>query len=125
MENEILGYVVCHTCKSPKAIKQGKGKRKAFVHGRCQCGPDTRTGAAMQAEMNAYQSLEEVEAEIEALTAPKPEVAPVVNQGESKLDQESQSEIQSKPISTAKCVGAGAVLGLVFGGVFKVFKAVA
>ena len=121
MENEILGYVVCHTCKTPKAIKQGKGKRKAFVHGRCQCGPDTRTGAAMQAEMNAYKSLEEVEAEIEVSTAPKPEVTPVVNQGESNPNQ----EIQSKPISTAKCVGAGAVLGLVFGGVFKVFKAVA
>jgi hypothetical protein len=125
MDNEILGYVVCHTCKSPKAIKQGKGKRKAFVHGRCQCGPDTRTGVAMQAEMNAYKSLEEVEADIEALTAPKPEVTLVANQGESNPNQESQSETQSKPISTAKCVGAGAVLGIVFGGVFKVFKAVA
>lgn len=125
MENEILGYVVCHTCKSPKAIKQGKGKRKAFVHGRCQCGPDTRTGAAMQAEMNAYKSLEEVEADIEALTAPKPEVTLVANQRELNPNQESQSETQSKPISTAKCVGAGAVLGLVFGGVFKVFNAVA
>ncbi|KJY93973.1 MULTISPECIES: hypothetical protein [Vibrio] len=125
MENEILGYVVCHTCKTPKAIKQGKGKRKAFVHGRCQCGPDTRTGAAMQAEMNAYKSLEEVEAEIEALAAPKPEVAPVVNQRESNPNQESQSETQSKPISTAQCVGTGAMIGLVFGGVFKVLKAVA
>jgi len=127
-ENEILGYVVCSTCLTPKAIKQGKGKRSAYVHGRCECGPDTRTGKAMQAEMKGFKSLADIELEIETikngkpkLNEPKPELQsepkPVVNQ--------SQPDSESKPIGTATCVGIGAVTGFVLGGLFKVVRGVA
>lgn len=128
-ENEILGYVVCSTCLTPKAIKQGKGKRSAYVHGRCECGPDTRTGKAMQAEMNAFKSLEEVQSDIEKLKAPKPEAKPIVNQGEFKPNPEPtpkpNTDTESKPIGTAACVGIGAFMGLVFGGLVKTIKVVA
>nr|AKN36557.1 hypothetical protein [Vibrio tasmaniensis] len=128
-ENEILGYVVCSTCLTPKAIKQGKGKRSAYVHGRCECGPDTRTGKAMQAEMNAFKSLEEVQSDIEKLKAPKPEAKPIVNQGEFKpnpeLTPKPNTDTESKPIGTAACVGIGALMGLVFGGLVKTIKVVA
>ncbi|MGF1716118.1 hypothetical protein L4D08_14675 [Photobacterium chitinilyticum] len=120
-ENEILGFVVCRTCLNPKAIKQGKGKRAAFVHGRCECGPDTRTGKAAQVEMKAFKPLEEVQSEIEVLKAPKPEVNPVVKEVVSKPNQDTES----KQMGTAACVGIGAVMGLVFGGLVKTLKMVA
>lgn len=61
-----LGFVVCATCEDLKSIKQGRGKRKNFVHGRCACGPDTRTGAKAQIELRAFKPLEIVKAAIAA-----------------------------------------------------------
>ena len=61
-----LGFVVCGTCEDLKSIKQGRGKRKNFVHGRCVCGPDTRTGAKAQIELRAFKPLEMVKAAIAA-----------------------------------------------------------
>lgn len=124
-ENEILGYVVCRTCLNPKAIKQGKGKRAAFVHGRCECGPDTRTGKAAQVEMKAFKPLDEIQSEIEVLKAPKPEVKPVVKEVVSDPEPKPNQETESKPMGTVACVGIGAVMGLVFGGLVKTFKMVA
>ncbi|WP_210473928.1 hypothetical protein [Vibrio crassostreae] len=118
-ETQILGYVQCRTCSQPKAIKQGKGKRAAFVHGRCECGPDTRTGKAAQAEMKAFKSLEEVQADIEAINNPVVEAQPMA------IEPEKETESKPKPITTVKCVGIGAVLGLFFGGVIKTIKVVA
>lgn len=66
-----LGYVVCMTCEEPKGIKQGKGKRSKFVHGRCACGPDMRTGKKAQQELTAFKPLDEVKALI-AQTLIKP-----------------------------------------------------
>lgn len=120
-ETEILGYVVCRTCLNPKSIKQGKGKRAAFVHGRCECGPDTRTGKAAQMEMKAFKPLDEVKSEIEALKTPKSEVNQVVNEVVSKPNQDTES----KQMGTVACVGIGAVMGLVFGGLVKTLKMVA
>ncbi|SHO55118.1 hypothetical protein [Vibrio quintilis] len=124
---DILGYVVCRTCQQPKAIKQGKGKRAAFVHGRCECGPDTRTGKAAQAEMKTFQPLEVVQAQIEAMKQPEPEPQPesLPVQTEKQTESETKPEPQSKPVTTVKCVGIGAVLGLVCGGIIKTIKAVA
>lgn len=131
-ENEILGYVVCRTCMTPKAIKQGSGKRAAFVHGRCECGPDNRTGKPAQAEMSAYKSLEEVQTDIEAIKANR-----LAKQAQSQSQSDSESDCQSKtntidnqkseskPMGTAACMGLGAVFGLVFGGLIKTIKAVA
>lgn len=122
--SEILGYVHCHTCNTPKAIKQGKGKRSAFVHGRCECGPDTRTGVAAQAEMKAYKSLEAVEADIEALAKPKEtESKPI--QTQSQPEKQTIQETESEGVSTTGCVGIGALLGLLVGGAVKLVKAVA
>jgi len=61
-----LGFVVCGTCEEPKSIKQGRGKRKNFVHGRCICGPDTRTGRAAQVELSAFKPLDVIKAVIAA-----------------------------------------------------------
>lgn len=138
MENEpeILGYILCKTCNEPKAIKQGKGKRKNFVHGRCSCGPDTRTGAAAQRELRAFKPLADVQLEI----APKPilkEPKPNVTENKPNTDgKHSVSEPESKPnpkpnteteseMGTMACVGVGSVVGLVFGVIIKSLKAVA
>ncbi|WP_337969466.1 hypothetical protein [Vibrio pectenicida] len=121
MEKEILGYVTCRTCMTPKAIMQGSGKRKEYVYGRCECGPDNRCGKPAQLEMKGFKTLEEIQADIEVLTHPKPEPQsepkPIVN------EQKPHSE--SKPMGTAACMGIGAVTGFVLGGMIKVFKAVA
>ncbi|MCC4774990.1 hypothetical protein AB4077_19300 [Vibrio cyclitrophicus] len=124
-ETQILGYVQCRTCSQPKAIKQGKGKRAAFVHGRCECGPDTRTGKAAQAEMKAFKSLEEVQADIEAINNPVVEAQPMAIEPEKETESKPKNETEPKPITTVKCVGIGAVLGLFFGGVIKTIKVVA
>ncbi|WP_017191177.1 hypothetical protein [Vibrio harveyi] len=125
MEKEILGYITCRTCMTPKAIMQGTGKRERYVYGRCECGVDNRTGTAAQSKMKRVKPLEEIQEEIEALNQPKvepkqepqPEPKPVVNQ--------PQPDSEPKPMGTAACVGIGAVTGFVLGGVFKVLKAVA
>lgn len=125
MEKEILGYITCRTCMTPKAIMQGTGKREKYVYGRCECGVDNRTGTAAQSKMKGVKPLEEIQAEIEALNQskaepkpePQPEPKPVVNQ--------PQPDSEPKPMGTAACVGIGAVTGFVLGGVFKVLKAVA
>ena len=118
MGSDILGYVVCTTCLEPKAVKQGTGKRKAYVHARCSCGPDPRTGAKAQSELKAYKPLEEVEAEIEALKKPKPEPEAKT---EPKTEAKPEPKTEAKPEpkkeggDLKKCVGIGAVLGLIFG----------
>ncbi|WP_050937704.1 hypothetical protein [Vibrio harveyi] len=117
MEKEILGYITCRTCMTPKAIMQGTGKRERYVYGRCECGVDNRTGTAAQSKMKRVKPLEEIQEEIEALNQPKVEPKPVVNQ--------PQPDSEPKPMGTAACVGIGAVTGFVLGGVFKVLKAVA
>ncbi|MCC4238151.1 hypothetical protein LL266_16805 [Vibrio anguillarum] len=126
MDDEILGYVVCKTCMKPKSIKQGKGKRKAFVHGRCECGPDTRTGAAAQVELKAFKPLAEVEAEIEALKQPKPEpVSKPIPEPKPEPVEPKPTETKTEPMGTVTCVGVGAVTGLIFGAIIKSLKAVA
>ncbi|MEZ8102213.1 hypothetical protein [Vibrio bivalvicida] len=128
MEKEILGYITCRTCMTPKAIMQGSGKRKEYVYGRCECGPDNRCGKPAQLEMKGFKSLADIELEIETIKngkptlnepkpEPQPEPKPVVNQ--------PQPDSEPKPMGTAACVGIGAVTGFVLGGVFKVLKAVA
>lgn len=124
-ETQILGYVQCRTCSQPKAIKQGKGKRAAFVHGRCECGPDTRTGKAAQDEMKAFKSLEEVQADIEVINNLVVEAQPKSVEPEKETESKPKNESEPKPITTVKCVGIGAVLGLFFGGVIKTIKVVA
>ena len=135
MENkaEILGYILCKTCKESKSIKQGKGKRKNYVHGHCACGPDTRTGIAAQAELKAFKPLADVESDIAAL------VAPAVNSNVTAIipNQKgihAEKQIEPKPnmdtasdaeMGTIACVGVGAVVGLIFGGLIKSIKAVA
>ncbi|HHX8575390.1 TPA: hypothetical protein ACVO35_004160 [Vibrio alginolyticus] len=129
MEKEILGYVVCRTCLTAKAIMQGSGKRAAFVHGRCECGPDNRTGKPAQIEMKAFKPLDEVDAEIEAMKQPKPEPKPepqsepkpIVNKPEQITNPDSESD----GVGTMACVGIGAVCGLAFGGLVKALKMVA
>ncbi|NAW67652.1 hypothetical protein [Photobacterium halotolerans] len=132
-----LGYIVCHTCKEPKAIKQGSGKRSRFVHGRCSCGPDMRTGAAAQAEMKAYLPLEEVQAQLLAInTESEPKDEPNLTPSETKpvIEPETKSkpiegqfipkdEPEPKPMGATVCVGAGAVAGLILGYVFKSVRA--
>lgn len=88
-DEPILGYVVCPTCKTLKAIRQGTGKRSAYVKGRCECGPDNRTGKAAQAEMSAYVPLREAEVKLNALLNPKD--TPVV-ESESKTDLPNGSQ---------------------------------
>ncbi|RSD30338.1 hypothetical protein [Vibrio pectenicida] len=128
MEKEILGYITCRTCMTPKAIIQGSGKRKEYVYGRCECGPDNRTGKPAQLEMKSFKPLADIELEIKTikngkpkLNDPKPEPQsdpkPVVNQ--------PQPDSESKPMGTAACMGIGAVTGFVLGGMIKVLKAVA
>lgn len=125
-ETEILGYVLCKTCNQPKSVKQGKGKRARFVHARCSCGPDTRTGAAAQAELSKYKPLAEVEAEIGQQNKPNEE-RNIVDIKPNR-DLQKPDEIQVKKtgeISTAASVGVGVVAGLFFGGLIKLIKVVA
>ncbi len=125
MEKERLGYITCRTCMTPKAIMQGSGKRKEYVYGRCDCGPDNRTGKPAQLEMKGFKSLEEIQAEIEVLNQPKPEPITEPQPEPKPVVNEPQPDSESKPMGTAACVGIGAVTGFVLGGMFKVFKAVA
>lgn len=134
-QSETLGYVACSTCLTPKAIKQCNGKRSAFVMGNCECGADQRTGKAAQAEMNRFKPLEQVQSELEVLKAPAPLVVsePLETQTPDpiKPNEQTQSKpletenAEPKPMSTAACVGVGALVGLVFGGIIKTIKAVA
>lgn len=125
-ETEILGYIKCNTCNEPKAIKQGKGKRQKFVHGRCACGPDTRTGVAAQAELSAFKPLAVIQREIDTQFNEKDECNIVEIKPNS--DPQKKDEEQSKnkgEIGTVASVGAGVVVGLFFGGLIKLIKVVA
>lgn len=136
-ETEILGYILCKTCKEPMAIKQGKGKRKNYVHGRCACGPDTRTGLAVQAEFRKFKPLADVQSDIAALAIPaiKPNVTEFIpNPKGINAQKETETKPNLKPntetendaeMGTIACVGVGAVVGLIFGGLIKSLKAVA
>lgn len=127
---DILGYIECNTCKDPKAIKQGKGKRKNFVHGRCQCGPDTRTGVAAQTELNAFKPLDIVKALIAAKQLPpvkpnneqsKPNTNAINEQSQTEskpnadMGSKPNDEPESETLNLSKCVGLGSIIGLVFG----------
>jgi len=137
MDNEktVLGYIVCHDCMTPKAIYQGSGKRIKYVYGRCTCGMDNRTGKSAQEKMSTFKPLEDVQAEIEAIKANKlakqtqsepqskdnNEPQPQGNQPQSVVIPDSES----KPIGAATCVGIGAFLGFLCGGIIKTIRAVA
>ncbi|WP_211677912.1 hypothetical protein [Moritella sp. 36] len=127
---DILGYIECKTCNDTKAIKQGKGKRSRFVHGRCKCGPDTRTGVAAQNELSAFKPLDIVKALIAEKQLPpanpnneqsKPNTNGINEQ--SQTESEPNTDEQYKPnnepeneaLNISKCVGLGSVIGLVFG----------
>ncbi|MDC5702968.1 hypothetical protein [Vibrio europaeus] len=125
MDKEILGYITCRTCMTPKAIMQGSGKRKEYVYGRCECGPDNRCGKPAQLEMKGFKPLEDIQAEIEALNQPKAEPKPEPQPEPKPVVNQLQPDSEPKPMGTAACVGIGAVTGFVLGGVFKVLKAVA
>ncbi|WP_120511976.1 hypothetical protein [Photobacterium salinisoli] len=133
----VLGYIVCQTCKEPKAIKQGTGKRSRFVHGRCSCGPDMRTGTAAQVEMKAHLPLEEVQAQLLAMNTvsePKDEPNLTPSEPESLIEPETKpkpiegevipkNEPEPKSMSETACVGVGAVLGLLLGYAIKTARA--
>lgn len=126
-ENEILGYVICNTCNEPKSVKQGTGKRIKFVHARCSCGPDTRTGKQAQAELNAFKPLAEIEAEISLQNKPldKPNIVnikPNVDPIEDMQKQVEKPAVKTGGMSTSVSVGAGVVIGLFFGGLVKLAK---
>lgn len=126
-ENEILGYVLCKTCNEPKSVKQGKGKREKFVHARCSCGPDTRTGAKAQTELSAFKPLAEIEAEIALQNKPldEPNIVEIKpNVGTVKNEQKAIDKPVEKTggMSTGASVGVGVVVGLCFGGLIKLIK---
>ncbi|PKG39709.1 hypothetical protein [Psychromonas sp. Urea-02u-13] len=129
-KNEILGYIKCNTCKEPKSVKQGTGKRIKYVHARCSCGPDTRTGAMAQAELKTFKPLEEIEAEISLQNKPLDECNIVNIKSNKEPVKYSQKQVE-KPViktggmSTPASVGVGVVVGLCFGGLIKFIKAVA
>lgn len=135
---EILGYIGCHTCNEPKAIKRCKGKRKNFVMGNCGCGSDQRTGKAAQAELNAFKPLDVVEAVLrvrqDKVNKPnnaqsEPNLNPINAQPETKLETQSKpnndvvsesnnepnNDPESESLNISKCVGLGSMIGLIFG----------
>ena len=135
---EILGYIGCHTCNEPKAIKRCKGKRKNFVMGNCGCGSDQRTGKAAQAELNAFKPLDVVEAVLRVRqdkankpndAQSKPNLNPINAQSDTesetlskpnvdevpKPNDESNNDPESEPLNISKCVGLGSMIGLIFG----------
>jgi hypothetical protein len=127
-----LGYVVCKTCMTPKAIFQGSGKRANYVYSRCECGSDNRTGAKIQQALSQYKPLEEVQLELDSLNKPieanpEPMFTPIESESEALPDSESDSlsGSESKAMNPYKAVGVVAVVGLVIGGVMKAIKAVA
>lgn len=140
MQNNPLGYVVCKTCLTPKAIYQGTGKRQNFVYGRCACGLDNRTGKAIQTQLKAFKPLDDIEAELTILNQPVeianqsqsepqsaaiPEPNPPESVPQPAPQSEPQSQSHSEPVGMMACVGIGSLIGLVFGGVIKSMKAIA
>ncbi|NAW64526.1 hypothetical protein [Photobacterium halotolerans] len=124
-----IGYIACLTCLTPKAIMQGTGRRKNYLYGRCKCGPDNRTGEAIQAQFKAFKSLDEIEAEIASHKQPQPEPLPEPTpEPESEPtpeplpapepEPEPQPKATPKP-SRVKQVGAGMAIGVFLGAVFK------
>lgn len=130
-DKQPLGFVLCKTCMTPKAIFQGTGNRKTYVHGRCECGLDNRTGKAHQDKLNAYQSRDEIEAQIEALNNPAPAVeseplpAPETppKQAPKPSDKQAPESSDEEGMSMGLCVGAGVVLGGLFGGLIRLVRA--
>jgi len=127
-----LGFIACKTCLTPKAIFQGSGKRIKYVYSRCDCGSDNRTGAKIQQALSQFKPLEEVEAELLALSKPieanpEPIFTPIESESDALpvVNDEAQDESESTPLFTVKRVGIAAVVGLAIGGVVKIVKAVA
>lgn len=104
MSEQVLGYLPCSVCQSPKQIIQGQGKRARFLRARCQCGPDMRTGAAIQAQWAQYQSLEAVEA--------------ILNPSLPDLQSDSESDLENQPEKNHPAPqGGGNVARLAVGGI--------
>ncbi|MCJ0813256.1 hypothetical protein [Vibrio vulnificus] len=100
MDEVILGYLPCHTCKTPKKIIQGQGKRARFLRARCKCGPDCRTGEEIQAHFAKYKTLEEVE----QMLKPTPEP-------EKEAEQEKGPEPQNNKTTSANSNAAKFLIG--------------
>ncbi|ELV8742269.1 hypothetical protein ACWOK6_004251 [Vibrio vulnificus] len=100
MDEEILGYLPCSKCKTPKKIIQGQGKRARFLRARCKCGPDCRTGEDIQAYFATYKPLEEVE----QMLKPTPEP---VTEPESVPEPQNNKTTTSANSSAAKFIIGG------------------
>lgn len=129
-EDDVLGYVHCPECNSPKAIRQGAGKRRNFLKGRCKCGPDNRTGADIQKAMNAFQPLGDIEAQINALNDTSEDTPEIDNQSESlAIDAQSPTTnddsqpTQSDSQHPALAVAMGAVFGFIGGKLITLMRA--
>lgn len=140
-QNPILGYVVCKDCMTPKSVRQGTGKRAAYLVGRCECGTDSKTKEIPQKIMSQYKPLAEVEAEIERLkaamvknTSPvakneqnEPESLPKPEQNEPKPQQDEPTppKNDSGTMNSVACAGIGALFGVLIGKGISVLRAVA
>jgi len=122
-DKQSLGFVLCKTCMSPKAIFQGTGNRKNYVYGRCECGVDNRTGKAHQDRLKAYKSRDEIEAQIEALNNPAPASEPEPLPAPETPPKQDPKPSDEQGVSMGLCVGAGAALGVLFGGLIRLVRA--
>jgi len=72
-DREPLGYLACKRCGEVKKVFQGQGKRANYLYSNgCACGIDQRTGAKVQADFAKCKSLEEAQADAEAMKAATP-----------------------------------------------------
>ncbi|UAB72383.1 hypothetical protein INR79_24305 [Vibrio sp. SCSIO 43132] len=146
-KNPILGYIACPDCLTPKSIRQGTGKRKAYYVGRCECGTDNRTATVPQQLMSQYKPLEEVEAELAMMRARLDQDTPKESDSSSTADDSPKGEPtdtkplandkpkdeqnseppkeESKLLVTTLCVGIGSVLGWAVGKTITVIRAAA
>ncbi|EGQ8172100.1 hypothetical protein GYL69_000110 [Vibrio vulnificus] len=92
MDEEILGYLPCSKCKTPKKIIQGQGKRARFLRARCKCGPDCRTGEDIQAYFATYKPLEEVEQMLKPTPEPVTEPEPVPEPQNNKTTKQQRQQ---------------------------------
>ncbi|EGR2797607.1 hypothetical protein DU976_17300 [Vibrio navarrensis] len=90
MDENVVGYLPCRVCQSPKKIIQGKGKRARFLRARCKCGPDCRTGEEIQAVWANHKTLEEVEAILNPVNETTPEPEPEPEQQEKPKEEDAK-----------------------------------
>lgn len=122
MDNDenILGYIVCHDCMTPKQIIQGQGKRARFVRAKCECGSSNLTGAAIQKKWRNYKTLDEIKAEIQKISEPTPK--PEFETDSQDLQQTSQSMAKTEPAGFGKWL-IGGTLAIVGLGTAKLLRA--